>query len=69
MAHILGFHITQFFLFMARIFPSFTPWVGRWAWWLTKEDSVSVDDGYKVLNFDCLVSPTLQRGHSVSDCG
>lgn len=55
MAHILGFHITQFFLFVARLIPSLTPAVGRWAWWLSKEDSEVVDDGYKVLNFDCLV--------------
>ncbi|WWD18677.1 hypothetical protein CI109_103131 [Kwoniella shandongensis] len=53
-AHILGFHVTQFFLFVSRIFPSFTPFVGRWAWWLSKEDSVAIDDGYKLLNFDCL---------------
>lgn len=55
MGHILGFHVTQFFLYVARIFPSLTSLVGRWAWWLSKEDSVMVDDGYKVLNFDCLV--------------
>ena len=55
MAHLLGFHITQFFLFVARLIPSLTPAVGRWAWWLSKEDSEVVDDGYKVLNFDCLV--------------
>ncbi|KIR27416.1 D-arabinono-1,4-lactone oxidase [Cryptococcus deuterogattii 99/473] len=52
--HILGYHVTQFFLYVARIFPSLTSLVGRWAWWLSKEDSVRVDDGYKVLNFDCL---------------
>ncbi|WVQ85003.1 hypothetical protein IAT38_007167 [Cryptococcus sp. DSM 104549] len=54
MAHVLGFHVTQFFLFTARIFPSLTPLVGRWAWWLSKDNSAVVDDGYKVLNFDCL---------------
>lgn len=54
LAHILGFHVTQFFLFVSRIIPSFTPLVGRWAWWLANEESVVVDDGYKVLNFDCL---------------
>ncbi|WRT67989.1 uncharacterized protein IL334_004964 [Kwoniella shivajii] len=54
LAHILSFHLTQFFLFVSRIFPSFTPYVGRWAWWLSKEDSEVVDDGYKILNFDCL---------------
>ena len=55
MSHLLGYHVTQFFLLVARAFPSLTPWVGRWAWWLSKEDSQVVDDGYKVLNFDCLV--------------
>ncbi|ORY30569.1 D-arabinono-1,4-lactone oxidase [Naematelia encephala] len=61
-AHFLGFHVTQFFLFVSRIFPSLTPFVGRWAWWLSKEDSVVVDDGYKVLNFDCLVSDRRSAG-------
>ncbi|OCF44373.1 D-arabinono-1,4-lactone oxidase [Kwoniella heveanensis CBS 569] len=54
LAHILGFHVTQFFLFVSRIFPSLTPAVGRWAWWLANEESVTVDEGYKILNFDCL---------------
>jgi len=54
LAHILGYHVTQFLLFIARYFRSFTPYVGKWAWYLAKEDSVAVDDGYKVLNFDCL---------------
>ncbi|WVW84910.1 hypothetical protein I302_106946 [Kwoniella bestiolae CBS 10118] len=54
LAHILGFHVTQFFLFVSRVFPSFTPLVGRWAWWLSKQESEVVDDGYKILNFDCL---------------
>lgn len=54
--HLLGYHLTQFLLYVSRIIPAFTPWVGRWAWWLANEDSVIVDEGYKVLNFDCLVS-------------
>lgn len=57
MGHILGYHLTQAFLCISRYIPSFTPWVGRWAWWLAKEDTVMVNDGYKVLNFDCLASP------------
>jgi hypothetical protein len=63
MAHILGYHITQFLLFIARFFPSLIPWVGRWAWWLSKEDSEVVDDGYKVLNFDCLVCGFTDKPH------
>jgi L-gulonolactone oxidase len=61
MAHILGYHVTQFFLFVARFIPPFSPFVGRWAWWLSKEDSEVVDDGYKVLNFDCLVRRSLTK--------
>ncbi|RXK40318.1 D-arabinono-1,4-lactone oxidase [Tremella mesenterica] len=53
-AHILGYHVTQFFLFCSRYFPSLTPWVGMWAWWLVNQRSVVVDEGHKVLNFDCL---------------
>ena len=54
---ILHYHVTQFFLFWARMFPSLTPLVGKWGWWLAKGQSEVVNDGYKVLNFDCLVSP------------
>lgn len=59
MAHILGFHVMQFFLCVARYFPSFTPYVGRYAFWLAKGDSEVVDEGYKVLNFDCLVRTSI----------
>lgn len=52
--HILGFHVTQFFLFVSRYVRSFTPSVGRWAYWLAGRHSVTIDDGYKVFNFDCL---------------
>lgn len=55
LGHILGYHLTQIFLLVSRFIPSFTPWVGRYAWWLANEDTVMVNEGYKVLNFDCLV--------------
>jgi len=54
--HLLGYHLTQVFLYVSRLFPSFTPWVGRYAWWLANVETAVVDEGYKVLNFDCLVS-------------
>ncbi|WVN90533.1 uncharacterized protein L203_105769 [Cryptococcus depauperatus CBS 7841] len=53
-AHFLGFHVTQFFLYVTRLIPSLTPLVGQWAWWLAKADIVVVDDSYKILNVDCL---------------
>lgn len=56
LGHLLGYHLTQFFLYASRLVPSLTPYVGRWAWWLANEDSVVIDEGYKVLNFDCLVN-------------
>jgi hypothetical protein len=59
--HLLGYHLTQVFLYISRIFPSFTPWVGRYAWWLANVETAVVDEGYKVLNFDCLVSFLTQR--------
>ncbi|GMK54008.1 hypothetical protein CspeluHIS016_0105940 [Cutaneotrichosporon spelunceum] len=52
--HILGYHVTQFLLFVSRYWRNFTPYVGKWAWWLAGRHSVTIDDGYKVLNFDCL---------------
>jgi hypothetical protein len=61
MAHLLGYHLTQVFLYISRYIPSFTPWVGRWAWWLANEETVMVDEGYKVLNFDCLVCGSSQN--------
>lgn len=51
----MGYHLTQVLLYISRLFPSFTPWVGRYAWWLANVETAVVDEGYKVLNFDCLV--------------
>jgi hypothetical protein len=56
--HLMGYHLTQVFLYISRLFPSFTPWVGRYAWWLANVETAVVDEGYKVLNFDCLVCHT-----------
>lgn len=55
----LGFHVTQFLLFVSRYVRSFTPYVGKWAWNLAKVGGTTVDEGYRVFNFDCLVSITL----------
>lgn len=52
--HILGYHVTQFLLFVSRFVRSFTPYVGRWAWNLARGGGTTIDDGYKVFNFDCL---------------
>lgn len=54
MGHFLGYHVTQFLLFVSRYVRSFTPYVGKWAWSLAKPSSVVVDDSHKVFNFDCL---------------
>lgn len=51
---LLGFHVTQFLLLIARYFRNFTPYVGKYVWWLSKNGGEVVNDGYKVLNFDCL---------------
>lgn len=56
----LGFHVTQFLLLISRYFRDFTPWVGKWVWWLSKNGGEVVNDGFKVLNFDCLVRQLLQ---------
>lgn len=55
----LGFHVTQFLLFVSRYVRSFTPYVGKWAWNLAKVGGTTIDEGYRVFNFDCLVSITL----------
>lgn len=52
----LGYHVTQAMLFVSRYIPAFTSVVGKWVWYLSKGPSLVVDHGYKVLNFDCLVS-------------
>jgi hypothetical protein len=48
--------VTQFLLLLSRYFSWLAPLVGKWAWWLAEGNSEVVDEGYKVLNFDCLVS-------------
>jgi L-gulonolactone oxidase len=63
MAHILGYHVTQFLLLLSRYFSWLAPLVGKWAWWLAEGNSEVVDEGYKVLNFDCLVSASADTTH------
>jgi hypothetical protein len=52
--HLLGYHVTQFLLFVSRFACNLTPAVGRWAWALARKGSTVVDHSYKVFNFDCL---------------
>jgi hypothetical protein len=54
-----NFHMTQFFLFLAKFAPRLTTWVGKWAWWLQSDGGVGQDHGFKVFTFDCLVSPDV----------
>ena len=52
--HFLGYHVTQFLLFVSRFVRNFTPAVGRWAWSLARGGGTVIDHSYKVFNFDCL---------------
>lgn len=46
----------QFMLFVARYCVDANIWVGRFAAWLVREKTVTIDDSYRVFNIDCRVS-------------
>lgn len=55
LGHFLGFHVTQFLLFVSRYWRNFTPYVGRWAYFLARGSHTAIDHSHKIFNFDCLV--------------
>ncbi|TXT15992.1 hypothetical protein VHUM_00495 [Vanrija humicola] len=54
LGHFLGFHVTQFLLFVSRYWRNFTPYVGRWAYFLARGSHTAIDHSHKIFNFDCL---------------
>ncbi|KAF8968705.1 gulonolactone oxidase Lgo1 [Flammula alnicola] len=49
----LGYHVIQFLLFIARYITVLNLWIGTFACWLVKGDTVGVDDSYNIFNVDC----------------
>ncbi|KAI0656292.1 L-gulonolactone/D-arabinono-1,4-lactone oxidase [Cubamyces menziesii] len=50
---VVGFHLLQFLLFVARYIPILNIYVGRFMAWLVRDRTVTVDDSYRVYNIDC----------------
>jgi L-gulonolactone oxidase len=53
---LIGSHLVQLLLFVARYFLFVNIWVGRFAAWLVREKTVAVDDSHRIFNVDCRVS-------------
>jgi L-gulonolactone oxidase len=45
----------QLLLFVARYFLFVNIWVGRFAAWLVREKTATVDDSHRIFNIDCRV--------------
>lgn len=52
---LIGAHLVQLLLFVARYFLFVNIWVGRFAAWLVHEKSVAIDDSHRIFNVDCRV--------------
>ncbi|CDO70398.1 hypothetical protein BN946_scf184999.g38 [Trametes cinnabarina] len=50
---IVGYHLLQFLLFVARYVPILNIWLGRFMAWLAGGKMVSVDDSHRIFNIDC----------------
>jgi len=50
---LIGAHLVQLLLFIARYFLFVNIWVGRFAAWLVHEKAVAVDDSHCIFNLDC----------------
>ncbi|KAF9228090.1 L-gulonolactone D-arabinono-1,4-lactone oxidase [Gyrodon lividus] len=48
-----GFHVIQFFLFLARYILSLNVFISRFAAWLVHDRVVAVDDSYRIFNLEC----------------
>jgi L-gulonolactone oxidase len=56
---LLGYHLVQFLLFIARYFLFLNPYIGRFGAWLLRDPTVGVDDSHLIFNVDCRVSKSL----------
>lgn len=52
---LVGYHLLQFLLFLARYVSVLNLWYGRIAAWLISEPTVGIDDSYRIFNLDCKV--------------
>ncbi|KAI0752191.1 L-gulonolactone/D-arabinono-1,4-lactone oxidase [Fomes fomentarius] len=50
---LVGYHLLQFLLFLARYVSVLNLWYGRIAAWLISEPTVGIDDSYRIFNLDC----------------
>ncbi|KAI8972568.1 L-gulonolactone/D-arabinono-1,4-lactone oxidase [Trametes punicea] len=50
---LVGYHLLQFLLFLARYVPILNIWTGRFMAWLVRNRTVTVDDSHRVFNIDC----------------
>jgi len=47
--------IAHFLLFMGRSCPPLNALAARWTCWMYKDQTVNIDDGYRIFNIDCKV--------------
>jgi L-gulonolactone oxidase len=52
---LLGHHLIQLLLFIARYFLVLNTWTGYFAAWLIRDKTVGVDDSHVIFNVDCRV--------------
>ncbi|KAI0776828.1 L-gulonolactone/D-arabinono-1,4-lactone oxidase [Trametes elegans] len=50
---LVGFHFLQLLLFLGRYLPDLNIWTARFAAWLVRDKTVTVDDSHRVFNIDC----------------
>jgi len=52
---LLGYHLVQFILFVARYLLFLNFWTGCFAAWLVREKTLGIDDSHVIFNVDCRV--------------
>ncbi|KIK45650.1 hypothetical protein CY34DRAFT_801263 [Suillus luteus UH-Slu-Lm8-n1] len=50
---LIGFHVVQFLLFVARFILPLNIFIGRFASWLVSTKVIAVDDSFRIFNMEC----------------
>lgn len=50
---LIGFHVVQFLLFVARFILPLNIFIGRFASWLVSTKVIAIDDSFRIFNMEC----------------
>jgi hypothetical protein len=64
---LIGFHVVQFLLFVARFILPLNIFIGRFASWLVSTKVIAIDDSFRIFNMECRVGGAIFSSSHVTD--